>query len=137
MKYIHQTNDVIDVPPRALPKAWGRTSGLDHASTAELKALGWLPVVLVDPAFDGTTQVRTGPVGGQMGDAVTANADNVTVTYSVRDKTAQEIDDEKDEQAGEQLKTLKVLVLALNDGSFFPGSVYSDAQLKAIIKAKL
>jgi len=34
-------------------------------------------------------------------------------------------------------KLIKAIILALNDGSFIPGSNYTNAQLKAIIKAKL
>jgi len=137
MKYIHHTNNIIDIAASVLPRAYGNTSGLNHASPEELKALGWLPVVLTNPPFDSETQVRTGPIGGQVGDVVTGNADSVDVIFSVRDKTAQELDDEKDAEAGQQLKTLKALGLALNDGSFVPGSNYTNTQLKAIIKAKL
>ena len=137
MRHIHHTNNIIDVAARTLPRAYGNTSGLDHATDAELKAIGWLPVILINPAFDDATQIKTGPIGGQLGDAVSVNADDVTVEFTVRNKTAQELDDEKDEQASNQLESLKALVLALNDGSFVPGSNHTNAQLKAIIKAKL
>lgn len=47
----------------------------------------WVPVVVVDPAFDGATQVKTGPVR-------TISATQVTDTYSVRAKTAAELVDD-------------------------------------------
>ena len=136
-KYIHQTNNVIDIASRELPRSYGNTSGLEHSTPSELKDIGWLPVILTDPDFDPNTQVRSGPVGGQVGDSIPTNADDVSIVYSVRNKTAQELDDEKDDRAAEQLQSLKALVLALNDGSFVPGSNHTNAQLKAIIKAKL
>ena len=37
----------------------------------------------------------------------------------------------------QQFALLKALALALNDGSFVPGSGYTGAQMKAIIKAKM
>ncbi len=139
MKYIHHTANIIDISPRNLPRAYGNTSGLEHASVAELKALGWLPVVLTDPAFDSATQVRTGPVGGQLGDLVPVNADNVAVEFTVRNKTAQELEDEKDALAQIIMKEpeLVALIKALNNGSFVPGSSYTKVQLKDIIKAHL
>lgn len=47
---------------------------------------------VVDPPFDGTTQVRTGP------EFVVANDFSATETYSVRDKTAQELATEQKAQ---------------------------------------
>jgi hypothetical protein len=51
-----------------------------------------LPVEVTDPAVDGATQIKEGPV-------VTVLADKVTRVWSVRSKTAQELDDEKTTQA--------------------------------------
>jgi len=97
-KYCHQTSDVIDVSARRLPRAWRNISGLDKASSVELKAFGWLPVVYVDETYDSATKVRTGPTGCNVGDAVPSGADEVTVAYALRDKTPQEVDDDKRDQ---------------------------------------
>lgn len=51
----------------------------------------WLPVKIVRPTFDPETQVRVGPV-------TTIEALQVLDTYSVRAKTTEEIDAEKDAQ---------------------------------------
>lgn len=48
----------------------------------------WLPIIITDPAFDPATQVRTGPVE-------TILANSVTRVWTVRAKTAQQLDDEK------------------------------------------
>jgi len=137
--YIHQTNDVIDAQHSALPRAWRNVSGLDKATAAELKAMGWLPVTYVNEAFDPATQIRTGPAGVDVGDAVPSGADGVTGTFTVRDKTAQELDDEKDAEAASALnnRALKAYIMAVNDGSIVPGGNMTGAQLKAAMKAKL
>jgi hypothetical protein len=96
--YCHQTNDVIDVGPRPLPKNWRNISGLDKASASELKSWGWLPVVYVNEVYAPATRVRTGPTGCNIGDAVPAGADEVTGAYALRDKTQQEVDDDKRDQ---------------------------------------
>jgi len=91
--FCHQTNNVIDIGAAALPRSWRNVSGLDRGTPGELKALGWLPVVYVNEAFDPATQVRSGPTGVNIGDAVAADADEVTGTYTVRAMTPQEIQD--------------------------------------------
>jgi hypothetical protein len=91
------------------------------------KDLKWLPYVKVYPPFNNSTQIRTGPV-----DTVTDT--DVTREWTVRNKTAQELDDDKDNQVLSKMKWLKPLMLALNDGSFVPGQNLSNAKLKAIIK---
>lgn len=53
------------------------------------KGFQWLPYVDTNPPFDSATQVKTGPV-------VTIEATQVTRVWSVRAKTAQEIDDIKE-----------------------------------------
>lgn len=47
-----------------------------------------LPVEYTDPAYDSSVQVKEGPV-------TTVLPDKVTVVYTLRDKTAQELDDDK------------------------------------------
>ena len=61
----------------------------------ELASYGWLPQVVVgDDPYDPLTQRRTGPVH-----TYSRGADHVTSTYTVTDKTAQEIADEKEASA--------------------------------------
>ena len=92
MTHVHVENDIIDVGPRPLPRSWRNISGLDRSSDVELKAVGWLPVVYVNETYNSATQIRTGPTGCNVGDAVPVGADEVTGTYTVRAKTAQELD---------------------------------------------
>jgi hypothetical protein len=93
----------------------------------------WLPVVDTKPAYDSGSQVREGPV-------VTVNADNVTRVWTVRSKTAAEIDAEKDQIVAEVAVTAlgKVLfnhenrIRALNSQA-----PITAAQFLAAIKALL
>lgn len=94
--YCHVTNGIIDEVPKTLPRSWRNVSGLDKATTAHRKALGWLPVIYVNEIYDPVTQVRAGPVGCNIGDAVLVEADDVTGTYTVRAKTQTELDDEQE-----------------------------------------
>ena len=85
-KYYHVESGVIDEGPKDLPTAWRNSSGLHLGTPAELKDKGWLPQVVVGfEPFDPDTQIRTGPVNQ-------VNANDVTSTYTVRDKTQQELD---------------------------------------------
>ena len=52
------------------------------------KGVAWLPVEITDPPFDPATQVRSGPV-------TTVEADRVSRVWTVRAKTAAEIDADK------------------------------------------
>ena len=67
-----------------LPTAWKNISGLHLASPAELKTLGWLPVVITEtiPANDETRD----------NDEVTIEAERVLVVQRVRAKNKEEID---------------------------------------------
>ena len=81
--FCHIKSNVIDIAPGLLPRSWRNVSGLDKATSVELKAMGWLPVVYVNEprvgeAFDPATQIRTGPTGVSVGDAVPKGADKVT-----------------------------------------------------------
>lgn len=98
MKYVHLTNNIIDIAPRLLSGSWRHVSNIDRRTPTELKALGWLPVVYVNEAYDPASQIRTGPTGCNIGDAVPAGADDVTGTYTVRAKTQQELDDDQRNQ---------------------------------------
>lgn len=53
------------------------------------KGFKWLPYVDTDPPFDPATQLRTGPV-------VAVRVNDVTRVWTVRAKTAPELDTEKD-----------------------------------------
>lgn len=93
--------------PEVLPRQWRDTkSGTLHVfrtrdggiawTKAALKKLGWLPVDEVNAAFDPVAQVRTGPT-------LEVLASSVRATYTVRDKTAGEIDQEQDDEAIREL----------------------------------
>lgn len=122
----------IQEDPRTLPNGWRNISGLHRLSAAKLKALGWLPerVIGFEP-FEFLTQVRNGPVRDIQADKVVSNC-------TVRDKTTQEIDDEKDALGSITLEEpgLIAYALGINDRSIVPGSNMTNAQLKAAIKAK-
>ncbi len=98
LDYCHIEDGSIDDGPRSLPRSWRNVSGLYLATPEELKDKGWLPVVYVNDAYDTATQVRTGPVGCNVGDVITQGVDSVTGTYTVRDKTAQELTGEQQTQ---------------------------------------
>ncbi|MCH7486226.1 MAG: hypothetical protein IIC04_04485 [Proteobacteria bacterium] len=110
--FSHVENGIIDEGPKTLPRSWRNISGLHHQDAAGLKTLGWLPVRYENEAYDPATQVRTGPMGANVGDAVSPDADEVVGTYTVRDKSAQEIDDEKTAAIQAELgrKFIKALV---------------------------
>jgi hypothetical protein len=94
------------------------------------KGMRWLPFIVTNPIYDATTQVKEGPI-------LTVNADNVTRVWTVRSKTAQELDEDKDKIAISILRLVKPLITALNDGTFISGSNYTNSQMKAILKAHL
>ena len=131
--YCHIENNIIDEGPKPIPTAWRNISGLHHLDAAELKKLSWLPVRRVGfEPFNPAVQVRTGPM-------YVIEPDEVVATYTVRDKTAQELDAEKDAIASQitERGLLRAYVLAINDGSIVPGSNMTGAALKSAIKAKL
>lgn len=111
--FCHQENDVIDVSAGLLPPSGFNVSGLNRATVPELKTFGWLPVIYINEVFDPATQVRTGPTGVGIGDTVAPGADSVTGTYTLRDKTALELDADQRSQdltglrdAGKDLATV-------------------------------
>jgi hypothetical protein len=91
------------------------------------KDLHWLPFVKVDPDVDHDTQIKTGPV-----DVVSKT--KVTRTWTVKSKTAQELDDRKNALAESAIQGFKALMRAINDGTFVPGQNLTDNQMKQIIK---
>ena len=93
------------------------------------KGLRWLTLVVVNPPI-GVNQIKEGPV-------IDITDTTYTRTWTVRDKTAAELNVEKTRNASNQFDLLKPLLLALNDSSFIPGSNYTKAQIKSKLKAKL
>ena len=91
------------------------------------KGMRWLELVVVDPAV-GKDQIKEGPV-------IAISDTKFTRTWTVRDKTADELDAEKDDITTHNFDVLKSLVMALNDGSFVPDSDYTVDQIKAKLKA--
>lgn len=59
----------------------------------------WLIVVDTNPDYNSATQVKTGPV-------ITINQTNVTRVWTVRDKTAGELDDDKTENVTSSFNTI-------------------------------
>tara|TARA_Y100000310_G_C20555798_1_gene750442 strand:- start:706 stop:1095 length:390 start_codon:yes stop_codon:yes gene_type:complete len=105
-----------------------RKTGVPPTLTAK-KGLRWLELVVVDPEM-GEDQVKEGPT-------IAISDTKYTRTWTVRDKTVDELDAEKTAYAADIVRTLKPLLDALNDGSFVLGSNYTDAQMKSKLKAKL
>jgi hypothetical protein len=69
------------------------------------KGLEWVPAPEVTaPSFNSATQVLTGPT-------VTIGADEVTTSYSVRDKTAQELAADADAGKEARLESIDAFVL--------------------------
>ena len=93
------------------------------------KGIRWLDLVVVNPA-SGDDQIKEGPT-------VDITSTTYTRTWTVRDKTVAELDVEKGREADRNIKQTKALLLALNDGSFVPGSNYTNAQIKSMFIAKL
>jgi len=105
-----------------------RKTGVPPVLKSE-KGIRWLDLVVVNPAL-GNNQIKEGPT-------VDITPTTYTRTWTVRDKTADELNIDKTQRAENQFEAIKALLLALNDGSFVPGSNYTPAQIKAKIKAKL
>jgi hypothetical protein len=92
------------------------------------KPFHWVPVIVVKPSYSSATQIRTGPV-----EVVTST--ELTRTWTVRDKTARELEAEGDTEDEDWFMRMKPLLVALNEGTFLPGSNYTKAKIKAIIRA--
>ena len=126
-KYILLNNSDDSVLEEAVSSRFRKT-GVPPTLTAK-KGLRWLELVVVDPET-GEDQVKEGPT-------IAISDTKYTRTWTVRDKTADELDAEKTAYAVDIVRTLKPLLDALNDGSFVLGSNYTDAQMKSKLKAKL
>jgi len=108
-----------------------RKTGVPPVLKSE-KGIRWLDLVVVKPTANGETEVREGPV-------IDITPTTYTRTWTVRDKTADELNEEADSAASVVLNNhgLKALIKVLNDGSFIPGSNYTPAQIKDKIKAAM
>ena len=93
------------------------------------KGIRWLELVAVDPEM-GKDQIKEGPV-------IAISDTKYTRTWTVRDKTADELDAEKDKIVEGEFERSKPLILALNDGSFVPDSDYTVDQIKAKLKVHI
>jgi hypothetical protein len=105
-----------------------RKTGVPPVLKSE-KGIRWLDLVVVNPA-QGDDQIKEGPT-------VDITDTTYTRTWTVRDKTAEELNTERTIRADNQFDGFKSLLLVLNDGSFVPGSNYTPAQIKAKLKEKL
>ena len=105
-----------------------RKTGVPPVLKSE-KGIRWLDLVVVNPA-QGVDQIKEGPV-------IDITDTTYTRTWTVRDKTEDELNTERTLLADHLFNDLKPLLLVLNDGSFIPGSNYTDVQIKSKLKAKL
>lgn len=107
------------------------------------KAVVWIEIEQqVRPVYNNETH-RLNPVVTQP-DLSDLNLDVPPTTKRVESwevviLTAQELDDRQDGKATRLLADIgfKVLIKALNDGSFVPGASHTNAQLKAFFKARM
>jgi len=70
----------------------------------------------------------------------TINADDTVTLMTVAEQAAvdaAELNAEKDNLSTHLDRVLKAVILALNDGSFVPGSNYTPNQIRTIIRGKL
>jgi len=105
-----------------------RKTGVPPVLKSE-KGLRWLDLVIIKPSI-GEGQLREGPT-------VDITDTTYTRTWTVRDKTEDELNTERTKKAGYCFDEAKPLIKMLNDGSFIPGSKYTNDQIKAKIKAVL
>ena len=105
-----------------------RKTGKPRTPNSEM-GIRWLELVVVDPEM-GKDQIKEGPV-------IAISDTKYTRTWTVRDKTADELDAEKDKIVEGEFERLKSVILALNDGSFVPDSDYTVDQIKAKLKVHI
>ena len=105
-----------------------RKTGVPPVLKSE-KGIRWLDLVVVDPAQD-VDQIKEGPT-------VDITDTTYTRTWTVRAKTAKELNSEKDGEVLGRLRIMNPLIKALNDGTFVPGQNLTDAKLKKLLKDHL
>lgn len=90
----------------------------------------WLPVEVTDPLFDPATQIKEGPV-------LTVFADKVTRVWTVRAKTAPELDADKDSMVSAMdMLAFKVLLNHENRiRALESKATVTAAQFRATLKA--
>ena len=93
------------------------------------KPFRWLEYIEVIPSHE-ASQITEASV-------ITITDTQYTKTWPVRDKTKEELDADKEGEAGVKVAEWKALINALYDGSFIIGQNLTDAQLKTIIKEHL
>jgi len=105
-----------------------RKTGVPPVLKSE-KGMRWLELVVVNPAQE-DGQIKEGP---------TADITDTTYTrtWTVRDKTVEELDSEKDGEVLDRLRILEPLIKALNDGTFVLGQNLTDAKIKKLLKDHL
>jgi len=84
---------LIEIIPNTIREF--REFGTDMPLDVTRKGIKWLPVEDTEPPYDPATQVKEGPTTAVL-------ADRVTRVWTVRQKTAQEIDDEKTSRVDNQ-----------------------------------
>lgn len=100
------------------------------ADVLEFKELeGW--------ALDGDTITHWNAAEAGRGRPTAAEIATWRAEYAAQDGDAVREDARKGRMADDLDPLLRAFILALNDGSFVPGSRYTGPQIKAIMKAKL
>lgn len=130
MQYFLVEGGIIQRGPMGVPSAWRNISGLHLLSDPELIALGWLPQVVIGfEPFDPDTQKRSGPIN-------LVKVDSVESTFVVTNKTAQEIDDEKEAKADAQLMSgLASLAKGIADVQLNTGRFIVPSDMPAVATA--
>jgi len=107
-----------------------RKTGVPPVLKSE-KGIRWLDLVVVDPVKGkGADQIKEGPV-------IDITDTTYTRTWTVRDKTANEKDTDKTIEVEFRFDAIKLLLKALNKGTFIPGSNYTVEQMKDILKGEI
>jgi len=102
-----------------------RKTGIPPVLRAE-KNMKWLEGVRVDPPAT-ADQIKTGPT-------VKVTATKYIETWATRNKTVVEKKKVTDARAASSARGLGPLMRAINDGTFIPGSNYTDEQMAQLIK---
>ena len=123
--YCHVTDGVIDQGPCGLPVAWRNISGLNlMTNNAELKALGWLPVV----------DVSVEALPGQIVDGHTLEVGTTEVRLAVnaRDLTADENQQITDSIKAAHNATILAQIAALDTKRIRPLAAAMEATLMGL-----
>ena len=104
-----------------------RKTGVPPVLKSE-KGIRWLDLVVVNPA-QGDGQIKEGPTVG-------ITDTTYTRTWTVRDKTADELSNEKEKEIDRHLSTpgMVAFLQAFDDGTIQPGGKIGLTNLKALIK---